>query len=322
MDFWKILETVKQKSESVINVYKEDLAEFSRTIVQDTSNVLQDKITALKTTPPNKRASKMAASRLARLQQDQNTYCNSLLGDPEYQTWLATFDLSTHTEDITALLSTTESVRQLHTQLVPTIVAYRDFWSRYFFRYSKFLLEEERRAALLKSTINADEEELTWEVDDDKAMAESSGPYVESPPGSAENPKVDEIPLETREDNVPKEIVEESRDKAIAVEEQKQEKQPEIKLEHDKEQEQNQPIQQQQTPLQPQPPPTIIPIQEVVAPKATVPVEPNVISHDDLLDAEIEQKFKEQSQQPESAPLPLTKPLDENLGDEEWVSWE
>jgi len=175
------VETVKQKSEEIVNIYKEDLSEFSKTIVQDTTVVVQEKLADLQMGDAVKqdRRSKSASrnqnqhqARISLLQKDPHTYTDAP-NDPTFEEWASTFNIGAYTETITHLLTSNESVREFHTRLVPAQVSYRDFWCRYYYRLHILDQEEQRRAALVKSTIESNEDDdFNWDDEDDSKTSE------------------------------------------------------------------------------------------------------------------------------------------------------
>lgn len=181
--FWGFVETVKQKSEEIVNIYKEDLSEFSKTIVQDTTIVVQEKLADLQLGDASKkdRRSKSASSnqsqyqaRIALLQKDSHTYTDAP-NEHAFEEWASTFNIGAFTETITHLLTSNESVREFHTRLVPAQVSYRDFWCRYYYRMHKLDQEEQRRAALVKSTIESNEDDdFNWDDEDDSKAGEKA----------------------------------------------------------------------------------------------------------------------------------------------------
>jgi len=194
------VETVKQKSETIVNVYKEDLNEFSRTLVNDTTTVLQDKLASLRVFDGKKNAANTTSpiqqqNRIARLQRNESTFTQDPSDTAAFATWTNQFDIGAHTESVTHLLTTNETVREFHTRLVPAQVSYREFWCRYYYKLQCLLEDDKRRAALLKSAIANDEEELSWDVEDEKQQQQTTVNTEMSPP-KTEEPK-EEPPKET-----------------------------------------------------------------------------------------------------------------------------
>jgi len=180
----KTLDKVKQQSESLISIYKEDLQEFSQTIQNDTKEVIkklpqeQEKLGLTNlfgfgSKQEGKHPPVIAdrqKTRLLALQSELSTYCTDPADLEEFQAWKNNFQISAHTEEISTLLSSNEKIREIHTKVVPVAVTYKDFWERYFFKLHKLNQEEERRAALVKkaSSTGAEEEEVGWDIEDEE----------------------------------------------------------------------------------------------------------------------------------------------------------
>jgi len=184
-----LIETVKQKSETIVNIYKEDLNEFSKTLVNDTTSVLQDRLAALRVFGSNReekgrnaRSPIQQQNRIARLQSHELTFTEDPADADAFAAWSNQFDIGAHTESVTHLLTSNETVREFHTRLVPAQVSYRDFWCRYYYKLHCLLEEDKRRAALLKSATEAnDDEELSWDVEEDKQQQSISNPEKGQP---------------------------------------------------------------------------------------------------------------------------------------------
>jgi len=302
--FWGFVESVKQKSEEIVSIYKEDLSEFSKTIVNDTTTVVHEKLADLQIVPESKEVNRRTKqstriqnqyqARIALLQKDEHTYKNNP-SDPTFNDWTSTFDIAAHTEAISHLLTTNESVREFHTLLVPSAVSYRDFWNRYYFRLQKLEQEEQRRLALLKSTIESvDDEEFNWDAEDDigkhgeqseRVVADTIAEKVEPEPEP--NLILNPVPVPAAEVEVEVEKEEDDTSKVVYVN-----KPPEVESE---------PVQK-------------ITLEESVT--TNTPESDNNPIQDDI-DREIEQKYL----QIQSSPTHSEKILSQNE-DDEWASWE
>jgi len=140
----KTLDKVKQQSEHIINIYKEDLQEFTQTIQTDTKEVIknlpqdQEKISELLGISTKGEKSKnrgvIQKSRLLSLQSELSTYCTDPIDVDKFQAFKTEFQIASRTEEISLLLSTNDKVREIHTKLVPATVSYKEFWERYFFK--------------------------------------------------------------------------------------------------------------------------------------------------------------------------------------------
>ncbi|KAJ0397179.1 hypothetical protein P43SY_005106 [Pythium insidiosum] len=59
----------------------------------------------------------------------------------DYKAFTETFQIDTHTDEISRILEEDDEIRDLHEQMVPVQLSYEEFWSRYYFRAHQ---EEER----------------------------------------------------------------------------------------------------------------------------------------------------------------------------------
>jgi len=184
----KTIDKVKQQSEHIINIYKEDLKEFSQTIQTDTKEAIkklpqeQEKLTALLGIVKGENSKGVIVdrqkARLIQLQSELTTYCTDPADLEAYQAFTKDFQIGARTEEISTLLNSNEKVREIHTKLVPATVSYKDFWERYFFKFNQLQQLEARRAALVKkaSTSAPDEEEVGWDVEDETDVTQSGTP--------------------------------------------------------------------------------------------------------------------------------------------------
>jgi len=156
--FDKTIDKVKQQSEHIISIYKEDLQEFTQTIHTDTKEVIkklpqdQEKFSELLGITTKKGV--IQKSRLISLQSELSTYCTDPIDVDKFQAFKSEFQIASRTEEISLLLSTNDKVREIHTKLVPATVSYKEFWERYFFKLNLLRQEESRRAALVKKSNN------------------------------------------------------------------------------------------------------------------------------------------------------------------------
>lgn len=68
-----------------------------------------------------------------KMEVDPSTYTQPVEG-VEQRKWAESFDVQEHTKEISDLLISKHHLQQLHTELVPAIVSYNDFWGRYFYQ--------------------------------------------------------------------------------------------------------------------------------------------------------------------------------------------
>jgi len=202
-----IFDKVKQQSETIIKIYKEDLAEFGKTITTDTKEVIKkttededvQKITSqignmlgINSKTPENEANQPNNSnpngrvimdrhlaRILALQTELSTYCTEPSEQADFSSWKEKFKVSNNTAEISQLLATNDKIREIHTKLVPVAVSYTDFWERYYYKLHKLNQEEQRRAALIRrateitnqsnnSNPEKDEEDLSWDLDQDE----------------------------------------------------------------------------------------------------------------------------------------------------------
>ena len=71
-------------------------------------------------------------SQVYKMEVDPSTYTQPIEG-AGHRKWAESFDVQEHTKEISDLLLSKSHLQQLHTQLVPTVVSYNEFWGRYFY---------------------------------------------------------------------------------------------------------------------------------------------------------------------------------------------
>jgi len=203
-----VISSVKQASEQIYNVYKDDLSQFQTTVVEDTKKliaenkelldrngaaVITNKLAEGVTTGISKITSGIAnidisnltsylsstqtqesdlAIRIKKLQQDPQTY-DQVPDDPTFVAWKTKFDWSTKKEETQQILASNKEIMELYTQLVPSIISPQEFWERYYYRLKVAQDEFQKREALLKrATVQATSvNELTWDDFDDEKQA-------------------------------------------------------------------------------------------------------------------------------------------------------
>jgi len=179
--WWGLLDKVKQQTETIVNIYKEDLKEFSNTITNDTKEIIKDPeitskigLSGLFGYSQNKPSEKEKISvivdrhqaRILILESELSTYCTEPSDREDFMFWKEEFNLQSKTDEISNLLSDKEKIREAHSKLVPIAVSYSDFWERYYYKMFKLNQVDERRAALVKRATNStqsDEERFIWD---------------------------------------------------------------------------------------------------------------------------------------------------------------
>lgn len=107
------------------------------------------------------------------MQRDSSTYCDEPEDQEDYQAWLGGFDLGTRKADIEQIIKDNAFMSELQARIVPLIVEYDAFWTRYFYRLHKLQLKHEQRVQVAQRAKQAvEEEEVSW---DDDESADHSG---------------------------------------------------------------------------------------------------------------------------------------------------
>ncbi|XP_065300922.1 BSD domain-containing protein 1-like isoform X2 [Dermacentor albipictus] len=105
---------------------------------------------------------------------DRNTYCHEPDSPPEvYESWLETFHMSDHKDEIADILLNYSEVQRLYDELVPGAVSHEEFWQRYFFRAFQLWQAEEE---LVNSVQESSERLSISGVDSDHLMETLTGP--------------------------------------------------------------------------------------------------------------------------------------------------
>lgn len=88
---------------------------------------------------------------MSAMQRDSSTYCDEPEDVEEFATWRSTFSLEERKGDIGAVTKDNAFMQELQSRIVPMIVEYESFWTRYFYRLHKLQMAEDARATLVKS---------------------------------------------------------------------------------------------------------------------------------------------------------------------------
>ncbi|GAB4814735.1 hypothetical protein N2152v2_001781 [Parachlorella kessleri] len=103
------------------------------------------------------------------MQRDSSTYCDEPEDEDDYAAWLETFKLEAKKPDIEALIAGNTFMAELQARIVPLIVEYDAFWTRYFYRLHKLQQKHEQFVQLTQRANQQDEEvELGWGSDDEQ----------------------------------------------------------------------------------------------------------------------------------------------------------
>ncbi|CAN8026136.1 unnamed protein product [Ixodes persulcatus] len=105
---------------------------------------------------------------------DRNTYCHEPDCPPEvYESWLETFSLGEHRDEVAELLLNYSEVQRYYDELVPRAVSHEEFWQRYFFRAFQLWQAEEE---LVNSVQQSSERLSVSGVDSDQLLDSLSDP--------------------------------------------------------------------------------------------------------------------------------------------------
>ena len=71
---------------------------------------------------------------ISSMQRDSATYCNEPADTADYQAWRSNFDLASYKPAVEKLITDNAFMAELQARIVPVIVEYDAFWTRYFYR--------------------------------------------------------------------------------------------------------------------------------------------------------------------------------------------
>lgn len=94
------------------------------------------------------------------MQRDSSTYCDEPEDEDDYVAWLASFDLEVRRPDVDALIASNTFMAELQARIVPVIVEYDAFWTRYFYRLHKLQQKHDQIIQLTQRV--QEEEEVGW----------------------------------------------------------------------------------------------------------------------------------------------------------------
>lgn len=106
---------------------------------------------------------------IAALQRDSSTYCEDPDDQEDFKAWKTTFDVdSSKVSHINKIVAENIFMSELQARLVPMVVEYDIFWTRYFYRVHK-LEEKHAQVAELTSKMSKQtlQDDLAWESDEE-----------------------------------------------------------------------------------------------------------------------------------------------------------
>lgn len=71
---------------------------------------------------------------ISSMQRDSATYCDEPADTAAYQAWRTNFDLASYKPAVQELITDNAFMAELQARIVPVIVEYDAFWTRYFYR--------------------------------------------------------------------------------------------------------------------------------------------------------------------------------------------
>jgi hypothetical protein len=114
---------------------------------------------------------------IAAMQRDSSTYCDQPEDAEQFQQWIQDFNLKEKKKEIGSIIGTNAFMAELQSRIVPLIVSYEDFWTRYFYRLHKLHAKHEAIQALTFKASEAglpsgggrkEEAELGWGTDEEE----------------------------------------------------------------------------------------------------------------------------------------------------------
>ncbi|GAU31547.1 hypothetical protein TSUD_333230 [Trifolium subterraneum] len=202
---WKnLIKTLSEKSESVIEIYRRDLQEFGtglkkeievahdsletvghvidqfgNTVIKGTAQIIsQGKEAILESDSvqkKNKKQSSLNSKKYSRfdaqiraIQGDVNTYIEEPFDLERYNKWKLEFSLEGKNEEIEGLLKENDEMESIYNRVVPNNVDRETFWLRYYYKVYKVKKAEDIRAKLVRRMSKEEDEDLSWDVEDEK----------------------------------------------------------------------------------------------------------------------------------------------------------
>ncbi|CAO2203179.1 unnamed protein product [Urochloa humidicola] len=102
------------------------------------------------------------------LRADPATFTEEPEDSKGFAKWNSSFSVDEMKEQIEGVLRESPGLESFVERLVPSVVDYETFWSRYFFLVDKLKQAEDVRTKLVNRAMSKEEdEELSWDVDDD-----------------------------------------------------------------------------------------------------------------------------------------------------------
>jgi len=160
-------DSLKNKSEQLIDIYARDIKEFAQTISHDAKPIAelilpvlpQDEMPSSSDDANNSKSAATSTITTVQFREiDAKTYTDAITPEEEEQAqitfdkWKQENDVNSKVEEITSILNNNEQLKQLQAELVPVTVSFELFWQRYFYRRDLFKKNEEQRKKLESRT--------------------------------------------------------------------------------------------------------------------------------------------------------------------------
>lgn len=132
---------------------------------------------------------------ISSMQRDSATYCDEPADTADYQAWRSNFDLAAYKPAVDELIADNAFMAELQARIVPVIVEYEAFWTRYFYRLHLLEIRHAQRLEVAQlATRPQQEEELGWDDAEDQGVQQVQQPSSPAPPDSLprESPAVSE----------------------------------------------------------------------------------------------------------------------------------
>ncbi|KAH3756229.1 hypothetical protein Pelo_11938 [Pelomyxa schiedti] len=215
-------ETIVNATNRAVEICKQDLAEFSSQVTEDTTRVINGSPSPMiyLTSPDPQTIEKVTAGISGVIGQFSGTSANATVtpvanaptptstpdksqketkfvqtpkDSPEFAQWCATFKLEEKAAEVMQLLQSDPQLRLLHSELVPSSLSELDFWQNHFFQLIKGTPVPSNPKG---KEIPADDEDLSW-GDADITENSSSTTTGEKAPSTSEQVSTEPEPTPT-----------------------------------------------------------------------------------------------------------------------------
>ena len=172
MSIWDVWDSVKEGAAQIVQVYKEDLSEFTSGVASDTENVVKSLsdvaaagLASAQTVQQEDETEKALERQRTAMEKDVGTFCTRP-AEAEWGSYRAQFKVTSEAQEA---LRSREALRESFEKFVPVVVQEEEFWARYFFRLEALRRRVRERARLVaEASEMADQtRSLAWEDEED-----------------------------------------------------------------------------------------------------------------------------------------------------------